>query len=84
MTPKQITDLCVISAAIPFDPSNLSLGLAKLLGEFSNTDRGTHLAKISETFLPVSMKEEIRLFAKTSGATSVKMCSVASRRRQRA
>lgn len=46
--------------------------------------RMTNFAKISATSLPVSMIEETRLFAKTSGDTSVKICSVASRRRQRA
>jgi hypothetical protein len=33
----------------------------------------THSALMAATDLPVSMAEDIRLFAKTSGATSLKM-----------
>lgn len=41
----------------------------------------THSDCISATLFPVSKTDEIRLFAKTSGETSVSRCSVARSRR---
>jgi hypothetical protein len=43
----------------------------------------THSALMAATDLPVSMAEDIRLFAKTSGDTSLKMWLVARYRRTR-
>jgi hypothetical protein len=75
----------LIVAATPFVPSNLSVALEisrDQPGEFMHQNRAYSLTSSAEG-LPVDIREEMRLLAKTSGSTSLKKKFVASRRRTR-